>query len=340
MLVLHSKVSAQGFTTTDSTLSNPYAVADSLLSQLDKTGITTGLLLDRAMPAIKVADYNGQQNAEALFDENEWEDIYKAIYHAQIQAGAGVTNTDTWFDDQLGLLAQGTIPIRCLHYNYHQALPDSNDLYQSIYWDGSYLQDKPNKPHSAWEQKTVFAAAPAQSRITDTLAARFIIKPEFLFSNTGLSIQSISIDFGNGAGLQPITIGEDFTITWPDTGTYTLAWKTEYTNGTIWYGNSSIRLVTTKTSGTSAFWGYNGNRDDEFYITSGKSQNLGARMQIEYGCGNHGLTKPFVYVEGFNPEVFGNTTYSDLFNSLRIHQRDYSNVNNMHTDILVGLQQG
>lgn len=193
---------------------NPYQVKDSLISQLDLSTITTGLLLDRSVPLIKIKEYTGTATSDTLRDFYAWNDLYNTLQNSEISANAGPPAGSTWTDEVDALMASGTIPFRSLHYNYHASVGDSTQLYQLIYWDGQYFQDVPGRPTDPWVLHQAFGAGPAKTKFLNTLEVEFIIKPEYFFSNMGKTVDQIEVDFGYGAGLQPITLNEAFTVTW------------------------------------------------------------------------------------------------------------------------------
>lgn len=55
--------------------------------------------------------------------------------------------------------------------------------------------------------------------------------------------------------------------------------------------------------------------------------SYGANLDIAYGCGNNELVKPFIYVEGFNPEFFENVISGFVvFNQFTDRQGDQNGI--------------
>lgn len=331
-------------TQTDSVDIDPHAVINSMLSQLDMSSISTGLLLDKAVPFARVKNFDGQAGTDTLYGHYHWNDVYNTLVQSEITSNAGPPAASTWAGEADVLLQNGTIPFRSLHYNYHAALSDSAQLFQRIYWDGQYFHNTSGQP-SPWVQHTTFAAGPAKNRLINTLDATFIVKSQYLFGNTGKTIDQISIDFDNGSGPQTISLNENINVSWPDTGLYTITYTVNYTDNSQYTSHSLMLLKDTRKS-TQASGGYNEEPDDSVYITSGKSQNLGLMMQIEYGCGNNKLLKPFIFVEGWNPPsiLTGGATrgnrYNRFWSKLVEYTEEFPDKNQAHLNIIAELQEG
>ncbi len=330
------------FVVTDSLGKPPGYILDSLLSQLDLSGLQTGILLDKAVPLVDVKAYDGSSESPALRDHYQWNALYGALHRAQL-SGTTVL-TDAWVEEAQNLVAAGTIPFRGLHLHYEASLSDPQLLAQLVTFDGAYFRDVPGRSQSPWVQHTAFAASPAVSRIQNSLSQSFIAKPAFFFSNTGLSPAALEIDFGNGQGWQAVTPDQAFTVSWPDYGSYTLSYKITYTDQSVFVSHSKLLLENTgaapQAGKTEAFdVGYNLLPDLEVPLSSGQGQNLGATLQIEYGCGNQSLRRPFIYVEGFNPDAFGDLDFADLWQALNDYRIGFP-ANDGFTDIWNNLQQG
>lgn len=321
-----------------------YQLLDSIFSQLDKNSITTDLLLDKAVPLINIKDFTGQTDSDTLLSFYDWNDLYNTLLNTELTAGAGPPLADTWEPELEASAENGVIPFRSLHYDYHAGIEDSVQFYQLIYWDGAYFQDMEDRPNDPWVQHTVFAAGPTRQQLWDTLTAQFMVNSEYIFSNTGKSISTIEINFGNGEGYREISLNEEFLVSWPDTGDYLITWRTTYTDHSRYYSYSELKVGNTK---KSAYSGYNFSPDVsdwEVYLTSGESQNLGINVQIEYGCGNHKLLKPFIFVEGWNPPSLltnnkprGNQ-YDNLWGKLTRYTREFPDHDPAHLDILDNLE--
>jgi len=303
--------------TTDSLDRSFEAQMDLVFQNLDLSNVSSGLLLNRSYQTIDVSLFHGAIGSDTLKVAENFMAIYGTLGRSSINGSFGLPATDSWYSAAENTVNSGVIPFTVIDYSYHHFKNDSALLSGLIYEQGGQLFDYPNQQVSPYDSSSVFAASPFQSRFQDTLKLDFQFKNQFIFSNNGKTIESINVDFGDGTGFRSVALNETTTVQFPDYGSFTIEVIVSYTDATSKRSFSTIQLNKTEgIEGLESFLGYNGNRDDSHYISSGRGQSLGAILEIEYGCGNYKLTKPFIIVEGYDPNQFsggrGELNYADF----------------------------
>ena len=184
-----------------------------------------------------------------------------------------------------------------------------------------------------YQEFQAFAMAPA---ITKYEGLSFTVKiPSTIFySNYQSLVQSIQIDFGNGAGYITVPFNQNVTVNYATEGVKTWKYKLNLTNGTSLLSQSKIDVkqgVTTIPWGTStvstsamAATSVASSTIYSHNITATKNYNgaFGTVKLTIDDTNNDGIRKPLIVAEGFDagiilaPEMAnGMNTYSQFKNS-------------------------
>ncbi len=226
--------------------------------------------------------------------------------------------TADWKPYADSLLNTGVVPLMILHADYHKFLEDSVLLASLITYQNGQLYDVPNRPTSPYTAHEIFSFCPKKTNVKDSLSQIFRIESEFFRRNTGKTVSSISIDFDNGMGYQSMTYSVNKKVSWTSPGKKYLTLKVVYSDNSTYYAKSLYEIVDKTGAQPKNYYGI---PDQEFHIDHPTIANHGATVSIEYGCGNTELRKPFIYVEGFNPDEFGNEHYkTDFFQEFYRYQ--------------------
>ncbi|GAB4045106.1 esterase/lipase family protein [Spirosoma jeollabukense] len=111
--------------------------------------------------------------------------------------------------------SSSTIPISTLLAKYNTLKSDavSNNL---LSVSNDQLYDVPGRPQSPYEERNLFAVAPAKS-FSSSNQLSFVFNSSLVWGN-GPSINAIEIDFGEGAGYQSASWGTPISHTFSSTG--------------------------------------------------------------------------------------------------------------------------
>ena len=304
LLISSCSVFCQGTLTLakDSVLNN-----DSIFDKLDKSKITTGVLYDKAFLLTDVSKYDGIY--DTVNNLKNWENIYAEIINAsvntpQIPALDTVMNLVNPSQDPTNQV----IPIGIINFNYNfikaTALDSAYLLLQN-----SQLYDNPNSTTSPYDVAKIFTIAPLQPYIIGT-SATFSIVNKFYFSNVSDALQSMAIDFGDGAGYRDVHFGDMITVNYSSSGFVQLKVKATYQNQIL---NASSFFQAGTSSGARSIsstdlltFQFNASVPSQYDFGEGATQT--AKATVYYGCGNSGpgLVKPFIFVEGFDPGIDNN----------------------------------
>ncbi|MEJ7779322.1 MAG: alpha/beta fold hydrolase [Daejeonella sp.] len=214
------------FTVQAQTLKNYTQTADSCLSYLDKSGITTGILYDRVYPFAALAIFN--ENYADTSSYSHFIQGYNELYNAAY-SNSGMLATES-FDQQIsGKLKAGIYPVSILNYkfNYLDTMSVEDNL---ITTSGLLMFDVANRPRSPYIERLLTLAAVLTDTITAS-AAYFELPSSFYLNNTGNVISTVDIDFGDGSGFHQLTIGQGISINYSSAGLKTLHYYINYASG-------------------------------------------------------------------------------------------------------------
>src|SRR5690554_5995652 len=282
---------------------------DYLMAPLDFTEVTSGLLLDKGFPMMEIAAYNGTTSGDTIKEYGDWFRQFGTMVTSKTGTTSPIGVTADYKPLADSLLKSGVIPIMVLHAEYHKFISDSTTLSSLITFQNNQLNDVAGRTASPYELHEIVSFSPKKNKFYDKLSHDFRINGDFIRTNVSKTISTIQIDFNNGSGYQVITLGSSSKITWSTFGKKLLKLKITYTDSSIYHAKSQVVLVD-RTGGQPKI---GAQYDDSVYIPHPTIPNHGVGLVMSYGCGNNELRKPFIYVEGFNPELFGDQFYEDDF---------------------------
>ncbi|MGB6035089.1 MAG: hypothetical protein WBG42_02390, partial [Cryomorphaceae bacterium] len=281
---------------------------DYLMAPLDFTEVTSGLLLDKGFPMMEIAAFDGTNSGDTIKEYGDWFRQFGTMFTSKTGTISPIGVTADYKPLADSLLESGVIPIMVLHAEYHKFISDSTTLSSLITFQNNRLNDVPGRPTSPYELHEIVSFSPKQNKFYDDLSHDFRITPDFIITNVSKTISSLQIDFDNGSGFQTMT-NSNVKIAWSSFGKKILSLKITYTDSSVYLAKAQIQLID-RTGGQPK---YDADYDDYIYIPHPSISGHGAVLNIEYGCGNDELRKPFIFVEGFNPELFGNDNYEENF---------------------------
>ncbi len=298
-------------------------ITDSLFQHLDKSGVNTGMLYDRVFPISSLNEFNkiSSDTTSMWHFVQAYSEIYRSRY----------TPLPGWplpkeVRKMINLAhVQNEIPIGIGNYEYNVLEPNSVDLglirleaVDSLYYD------VPGRFRSPFNlQKTFIAGALIDSAKTGILHFKF--SPEFNFSNSSRTISTLSVDFGDGSGLQTVSLNSIKNINYQYPGTINIKFVATFSDNTSTTTYSTFRIyqddnIATKNGScqnpetfdiwsTLSFKGY-----DEDVATIGKGD-----VTLYYSLTNNCdgiIRKPIIIIDGFDPgdAQSGEKLYNDYLN--------------------------
>lgn len=229
------------------TLKNFTQTADSCLSNLNKSAMTTNILYDRVYPFAALSVFN--QNYADTSSSSHFNQAYNELFNAAY-SNAGMVIPDTVSGRLTRKLLSGIVPIGIINYrfNYLDTTSIQNNL---ITTSGLLLYDVPNRSRSPFLESSLSLAAVLIDSIT-TASPYFELSSSLYLNNTGNTISNLSIDFGDGSGLHQLSLGQGISINYPSSGNKTVHYFINYTSGLQVETYSSLYVLLPESSNFSA----------------------------------------------------------------------------------------
>ena len=279
----------------------PFAqMMDSIYEHVDLTVLSSHHLLSRAPVLVPIGQYDGSSGADTL-DFKTWQSIYASLYLAATDAAHQLPEPETGYGQLHATLSDtAAIPLAVLHHDYH--VLDSLALADSLLTlDGVQLYDVVGRPRSPWLPGHVTAMAPARHQVKGG-TVQLKLDPAWWYEGTGLTLTGLSLDAGDGRGLQTVSLGETYTIAYLEGGRKPLHLRSTWSDGSVRHAYSYLEVEM-----TGATYRYSQAVNHKFTRTATRDGVTGsALVHITYGCGNSELRRPWIYVEGFQPTMLPN----------------------------------
>lgn len=284
-------------------------LADSLLSPLNKTQATTGVLYDRVFPVAGLHVFNATDTSSFWHFFQAYGEMYDATFNK-----SGVPKSERIDSIAKNSYASGAvIPIGIMYYDFNYL--DSNAIASNLFYRGSdsLLHDVTGRTGNPYKLKTITLAA-ALARDTVSLGTgvlKFKYESQLFFKNKSVTITTILADFGSGN--QNITAGSVVNVTYSTTGKKTIKYTITYSNGSTATVYSKIFIK----AGTANRYGSRVGADETRTISdlSYGYQGYGESVK-KYNTGSYGIyyhrntpdgpteniiKKPIIIVDGFDP---------------------------------------
>lgn len=293
------------------------------LAGLDKTKVPNKLLINQAMEFAELTDYSGAITTTNWATRGKFTSIYNTLLMSRVNATvSGLVSPTVFKTNWDNLRAQNKIVLSGLYYKYSKFKPNAypnflvnnngvvTDKYVGGVWQNPYVDQQ------------VFAIS-APILVYKSLSMQVTLPASLWYTNQATSLQSIAIDFGNGAGYQTMTFGQVRTINYSASGIFEWKYKLTLTNAQILYSHSKIKIdipvpLTPPTGGGPQFAAaaapiinpppascaniavvpFTGTRQ---YLGSANS----ATLQIKYRNSDCIISRPLIVVEGFDSGLLG-----------------------------------
>ncbi len=174
-------------------------------------------LYDKTFPFINISKFDGTYDTTLKF--NSWNQLYLDLYNSNLpessfimQPLAEFQNVKTKiYDAQNGHIT----PITILNLFYDQVKEDALDAKTLLLVDGKFYDAELEE--SPYETHRVFAAMPYTERLNSRNPV-FNFDIEHYINNTQETIESITVDFGDGNGYVQVNFNENYTINYDEQG--------------------------------------------------------------------------------------------------------------------------
>lgn len=301
---------------------SPYGYAkavDELLVNVDKSGITSGLLYDRAYPSARLDLFN-QMGIIDTTSPSHFGQAYYELFQAAYNNAPFSIGVDSLDDKVRWHNFYNQIPIGIIDCNMQQINPEAyTNKWVNI--NNDIVTNAPGETTDIYITKHPQVVCPMFNKAK---AGRYqlLLEPWMVFSNTGLQVSGIEINI-NGTTAY-VAMGGKVDIELLE-GDNLMQMHVYFTDGSsftnmvvISTNNNSSSLVRTSTTNerpcfemevkaTIPYKGYNENR-----FIKGKN-----KLSFYYAdCNNQVLRKPVIILDGLDPEDKRNGTviFNEWFN--------------------------
>ena len=282
---------------------------------IDKNKVPHSLLRDYAMEFTNLAAYNGVLTDTSYVSKGTLTSIYNTLLMARVKTNVtGLVSPNSFKQNWKNLRQKNTIVLSGLYYKYSQfkanAHPNFVTVSNNIFYD-KYVSGIWQTPY---EEKQVFAITPP---IVKYKGLKTNVKlPQTLWYSNQNTVQSIAIDFDNGAGYTTIPFNGTYNLQYAQEGVKNWKYKLTLTNGQVLYSQSRIIFEGTlydvsnvplqRTINQPCSQNESGIDQVEFV---GTQLYLGAKntatLEIDYASNDCKIKKPLIVAEGFESGLLG-----------------------------------
>ncbi|MCH2225904.1 MAG: hypothetical protein MK066_14130, partial [Crocinitomicaceae bacterium] len=273
---------------------------DDVFENVDLSLVESGILYDRGFPFIDIEVFNGELNDSTKSNLLSFQMAYASIY-SMIVTQENVLPDPSHYRSLMDSISaeSSVIPIALMHQEYHKMDSTSIDSGAFIFNQGKLFDVFPRM--DPYKKKNLFISAPAV-QYTNNEEVKFVLDSNLFFSNSEEALIAIEIDIDDGNGFIPVEFGQEITLSSQVESIKHIIIRFTTINGL--YFNSHFDF---------GFMGFaSGIPGDKFpdiihYVPGDSADNfngIGAGNAYVYlGCGHERIEKPYIWAEGFNPNI-------------------------------------
>ncbi|PIW05424.1 MAG: hypothetical protein COW40_04975 [Cytophagales bacterium CG17_big_fil_post_rev_8_21_14_2_50_40_13] len=308
-----------------------------VFQNLDKTPITTGLLLEYGVNLSEPEVYNGILSVGNIMTRTEWGLLYATMVTEKIKSTPYTLSAPNVVNNAIrSYMASESdkINISTLFYEYNKI--KSNALSSNLlYISNNKLYDVSGRPSTPYENKITFAAAPTLNEVSGSIQT-FKLRSALHYTNTTKTLSSRQVDLDDGYGYRTLAWDGEALSNYTTDGEKTIKVKFTYTDATVVYSHFKIMVTNTSTIALQApgttpsgslfncvFPHPNGNYTPQAFM----GDFARGVVTVDLADGHTGIVKPLIIVEGFDP--------TNLFNYINLTRDGLQGLNiDLGTDFL------
>jgi hypothetical protein len=252
---------------------------------IDTRSLATGVLMDRVVPVVDVARFDGGPGAPVA-TRGSWLQIYHQLASASADPAARPTAETL---AERARLRRDAIPIALVFDRYERIRSDALARGTLTVEQGRFH----GGGREAFEERTAFAAAALRPVTYGGAAIPFVLDGASVFSNAGARLERIAIDFDDGQGERGVSIDRPVMVRYAATGTKTLHLTAQAADGEDLH--ASFSFVVAALAAPSP--------DDTLHVTATIPYQSGVASGDAYvylAPGRSTLLNPVVMIEGFD----------------------------------------
>lgn len=281
---------------------------NNILAPLNKSLIPTGILAENSYPLLELGVYNGQLTAENTIDFSQWRLLYNQALSGAFVAPVGLPDIDQLNIDYNAARNNGANNVVSLSLINYASIKQTaiTDGFLSV--SNGQLFD--NNPGSPYQTNRLFIAASANNTARNGIL-NLHFNSTLFYTNTGLSVTNIQVDFGNGNGF--VTAGFNTTLSgvYTSIGNKQLIYRITFSDASVaqCYNNVYVPYIPSSGSARYAEAPTTGTGADipDVILESATSAHSGVDLFIRRSLGNTAgsnanpqFLKPLIIVEGLD----------------------------------------
>lgn len=209
---------------------NYYNRMEHVFGAIEQSKVTTGLLKEFGVRLNEVEAYNGSGlDTTNWVDVTQWQSLYYSLYSMRVGTATTMIDPATVYaqiDNEVSA-NPGIILFAAEYFNYQQYKADAYTNGDVTVTNDRIYDVTGRNPY---EIKTTFAVAPLEHYLKGN-SFSFKIQDNMIYSNTGYTLASVSVDFGDGLGYQTLSLNTVNNVNYSSPGEKELKVKFVYSGG-------------------------------------------------------------------------------------------------------------
>jgi len=303
-----------------------------VFGRLEKNRVPYGFLRDYAFEFTNLIVFDGVSIADSNYATyTNFGDVYNTLIASRIHTNAtGLKSPAIWDSLWFSQRQNGIITLSGAFFNYARFADDavssgkltiSNDQFVDNYVNGVW--------QNPYVTRTLLAIAPSTDYY-EGKNLKVLLPSNLWFTNSASSVSSINVDFNDGLGYRPITMGQALNVNYTGTGRKEWKFNLLLTNGTNLHSHTSVYIKDDPYNGYdpgSITASRMGASDPETLPFTASKPYLGTAasgwITIDYANADRILRRPLIVAERFDPghithpeRWFGSTSIKDFFDEV------------------------
>lgn len=260
--------------------------------------VPTGYLLDKAFEVADIRDFDGTVlSTNNYVDVNTFRNILLTINSSKVNSFGSAIDANAIID---GLADTTSVQLAVAAYKYNyivsNALADNLITYQGGVVYDSYVNGMLQNPFGV---ANVFAFTPNRTVITNSS-----VRYKFNFSHFYGNLQPVSYEFdaGDGSGYIPILLPYDNTVQYNEYGLKIIKMRVRFLDSSYLESHAQLYILPTPIAQNNLPTFPN---IIQSFSGTYCNESVSAKVSVKYKTSSSIITKPLIYVEGFDDLFLG-----------------------------------
>ena len=218
---------------------SPYTrISDSLLQNVDKSRIKTGILYDRVFPFARLDKFGTKTADTTGFDH--FRQSYTELFNGHYHPAGHLVSPDDWDDILDWQRFTGVVPVGIMDMKFNQLKPDAVKKKLLIYHKG-LLYDNPLQKGNPYTERN-FQVATLLGETIDTGIIILKLVPELILANTGRKVEHVELKLAGSTGTYSLQPGDSVAVAFNDEGVVNVNTTVFFTNGESFNSESAVEV--------------------------------------------------------------------------------------------------